>query len=328
MEHSPFFPRRLGVLALALSCMGGMGAAQAQGDYPSHPITIVVGYSAGGANDILARILAGKMSDILKQSVIVENKPGISSIVGATYVAKAKPDGYTLLMGASGPISFNPALYKSLPYSPDKDLAPISQVGIFPLVLLTQTANKQTATLEGLEAYSKAHPDKSNYSASSASFQLMTELFKKQTGTQFVHIPYKGSMNSINAVGTGDATMTLVDIGPATVGVKGGRVRALAVTSAQRARYLPDVPTMKELGINMEVELWSGLFAPAGTPPAVIQKLARTVHDAMQAPDVRKRIEALSITPTSNTPAEFAALIAKEIPMWKRVAREAGVKPN
>lgn len=328
MEHSPFCPRRLGVLALALSCMGGMGAAQAQGDYPSHPITIVVGYSAGGANDILARILAGKMSDILKQSVIVENKPGISSIVGATYVAKAKPDGYTLLMGASGPISFNPALYKSLPYSPDKDLAPISQVGIFPLVLLTQTANKQTATLEGLKAYSKAHPDKSNYSASSASFQLMTELFKKQTGTQFVHIPYKGSMNSINAVGTGDVTMTLVDIGPATVGVKGGRVRALAVTSAQRAQYLPDVPTMKELGINMEVELWSGLFAPAGTPPAVIRKLAQTVHDAMQAPDVRKRITALSITPTSDTPAEFAALIAKEIPMWKRVAREAGVKPN
>ncbi|SAI67824.1 putattive exported protein [Bordetella ansorpii] len=313
-------------LAAGLTCAGT--AAQAQEAFPAHPITIIVGYSAGGANDILARILADRLTVSLKQPVIVENKPGVASIVGATYVAKAKPDGYTLLMGASGPISFNPALYKSLPYAPDKDLAPISLVGTFPLILLTQSANKETSTLKGLKAYAAANPKKSNYSASAASFQLMTELFKKQTGTHFEYIPYKGSMDSITAVSTGDATMTLVDAGPATPMIKGGRVRALAVTSAQRTPYLPDVPTMKEAGIDMDVELWSGLFAPAGTPPAVIATLQRSVRDALQAPEVRQRIAALSITPKSNTPEEFAALIGKEIALWKRVAQEAGVQPN
>ena len=319
---------RVSVLALSMASIAFTGQAHAQDAYPSHPINIVVGYSAGGANDILARILADKMSSMLKQSVIVENKPGVASIIGATYVAKADPDGYTLFMGASGPISFNPALYKSLPYSPTEDFVPISLVGTFPLVLLTQTANEQTDSLEGLKAYAAKHPDKANYSASAASFQLMTELFKKQTGTQFEYIPYKGSMDSITAVSTGDATITLVDTGPATRVLPGGRIRALAVTSGERTQYLPDVPTMKELGIDMNVELWSGLFAPAGTPPEVVQKLEQTVHDALQAPDVQKRIAALAITPKSATSKAFSAMIDKEITLWKRVAREANIPLN
>jgi tripartite-type tricarboxylate transporter receptor subunit TctC len=314
-------------LAAALGTMAAPAHA-ADDHFPDKPITIIVGYSAGGANDILARVMAEKMSSMLKQSVIVENKPGVASIVGATYVAKAKPDGYTLLMGASGPISFNPALYKKLPYDPAKDFAPISLVGTFPLVLLTQTANPDTGSIEALIQYARQHPERANYSASAASFQLMTELFLKKVDTRFTYIPYKGSADSITAVTAGDVTMTLVDAGPATPAIKGGRVRALAVTSAARNPLLPDVPTMAEQGIDMKVELWSGLFAPAGTPPAVVQKLAETVRAAVASKEVRDRMLALSITPTSNTPAEFGKQIVGEIELWKQVAQDAGIQPN
>nr|WP_255592788.1 tripartite tricarboxylate transporter substrate binding protein [Bordetella sp. BOR01] len=276
----------------------------------------------------MARIVADKMSSILKQSIIVENKPGVASIIGATYVAKAPADGYTLLMGASGPISFNPSLYKSLPYSPDKDLTPISLVGTFPLLLLTQASNPATATVPGLIEYSKAHPEAANYSASAASFQLITELFKNKTNSNFVYVPYKGSADSITAVARGDTAMTLVDSGPGLAAVNGGRVRALAVTSAERMPYLPDVPTMRELGLDLDVQLWSGLFAPANTPREVIATLQQAVQQAITAPEVKQRIAALSITPTSSAPDALAAQVTDEIALWKKVATEAGIQPN
>ncbi|ARP80400.1 hypothetical protein CAL12_05830 [Bordetella genomosp. 8] len=317
-----------GLRVLALAGMLAATCAHADDTYPSKPITIVVGYSTGGANDLLARVVAEKMSTLLKQPVIVENKPGAGSIIGANFVAKAKPDGYTLLMGASGPISFNPSLYKKLPYDPQKDLTPVSLVGTFPLVLLTQKSNPDTGSLPALVEYAKGHPGKSNYSASSASFQLITELFKRRTDTQFEYIPYKGSYESVMAVSTGDATMTLADSGPAMQGIAGGRVRPLAVTSPSRTAFLPDTPTMKELGIDMNVELWSGLFVPAGTPPAVVRKLEASMKTIMDDADVRKRVEGMSINPVSSTSKAFAARIAEEIPLWQKVAADAGIQPN
>ncbi|OZI67236.1 Bug family tripartite tricarboxylate transporter substrate binding protein [Bordetella genomosp. 11] len=322
------FPTRcLGAVAVMAAVLG-TPAVHAEDAYPSKPITIIVGYSTGGANDLLARVVGEKMSMLLKQPVIVENKPGAGSIIGANFVAKARPDGYTLLMGASGPISFNPSLYKKLPYDPQKDLTPVSLVGTFPLVLLTQKANPDTASLPALVAYAKAHPGKSNYSASSASFQLITELFKRRTQTQFEYIPYKGSYESMMAVSTGDVTMTLVDSGPAMQGMSGGRVRALAVTSPQRTSFLADTPTMKELGIDMNVELWSGLFVPAGTPAPVVARLEQTIKTIMADEDVRKRVEGMSITPASSTSKAFADRIAQEIPFWKKIAEDAGIQPN
>ena len=235
--------RSVGALFLAAAALAAP-SAHADDTYPSKPISIIVGYSAGGANDLLARLVGEKMSALLKQPVIVENKPGAGSIIGANFVAKAKPDGYTLLMGASGPISFNPALYKKLPYDPQKDLTPVSLVGTFPLVLVTQKSNEETRSLPGLIAYAKAHPGKSNYSASSASFQLITELFKRRTGTQFEYIPYKSSYESVMAVSTGDATITLADSSPAMQGISGGRVLPLAVTSLRfPARHADDEGT-------------------------------------------------------------------------------------
>jgi tripartite-type tricarboxylate transporter receptor subunit TctC len=319
--------RLLAYTILGLATAAGTPIANAQEGYPSRPITIVVGYTAGGANDILARIVGEKMSASLRQPVVVENRPGVASIVGAAYVANAKPDGYTLLMGASGPMSFNPSLYKKLPYSPES-LIPISLVGTFPLVLLTQASNPSTSTLLGLVQYARANPKAANYSSSAASFQLITELFIRQSGTAFVHIPYKGSNESIAAVAAGDSTMTLVDSGPAMTAVRGGRVRPLAITAPTRAAYLPDTPTMRELGIPMDVELWSGLFAPAGTPSAIVQKLEQAVQRAVSAPDVQQRIKDLSINPKSSTSQELGHIVSTEIAQWRKVAADAGIEPN
>ena len=298
----------------------------AASDYPLRPVTIVVGYSPGGANDVLARIVAEKLSLSLGQPVVVENRPGVASIVGAAFVAKAKPDGYTLLMGASGPIVFNHALYAKLPYA-SQDFAPISLVGTFPLVLLTQAANPAKSVQE-LVNFAKQNPEKANYAASSASFQLITELFNGKTGARFAHIPYKGSNDSISAVMAGDVTMSLVDSGPASTALQGGRVKALAVTSAERLKEMPGVPTMTELGVDIRVAFWSGLLAPAGTPAPVIKRLQEEIARVVELPDVKRRITALSITPATNSPEEFAKLIATEIPLWRQVAQDNNIKPN
>ena len=295
-------------------------------DFPARPITIVVGYSPGGANDLLARIVAEKLTTTLGQPVVVENRPSVASIVGAAYVAKAKPDGYTLLMGASGPIVFNHALYAKLPYGP-QDFAPISLIGTFPMVLLTQ-ANNPAKTVQELVNFSKANPDKSNYSASAASFQLITEWFNNKTGARFAHVPYKGSNDAITAVIANDVTMSLVDTGPASRALQGGRVKALAITSSERLVEMPSIPTMTELGIDLKVSFWSGLLAPAGTPAPIIKQLQEEVARVLVMPDVIKRIATLSITPKGNTPEEFSKLIASEIPLWKKVAQDNNIKPE
>jgi tripartite-type tricarboxylate transporter receptor subunit TctC len=307
----------------AMACAALLPAAQAA-DFPVKPITIIVGYTPGGANDILARILAEKLTLSMGQPVVVENKASVASIVGASFVAKAKPDGYTIIMGASGPMVFNHALYAKLPYSP-QDFTPISLVGTFPLVLLTQSGNP-AKTVQELVNASKQNPDKSNYSASSASFQLISELFNSRTGAKFGHVPYKGSNESITAVIAGDVSMTLVDAGPASRALQGGRVKAMAVTSGERLPEMPNLPTMKEVGIDLNVSFWSGLLAPAGTPTLIVKQLADEIAKVLALPDVVKRISALSITPKSSTPEEFAKLIASEIPVWKKVAQDNNIK--
>jgi tripartite-type tricarboxylate transporter receptor subunit TctC len=293
-------------------------------DFPTRQITIVVGYSPGGANDLLARIVAEKLTSTLGQPVVVENRPSVASIVGAAYVAKAKPDGYTLLMGASGPIVFNHSLYAKLPYGP-QDFAPISLIGTFPMVLLTQ-ANNPAKTVQELVNFSKANPDKSNYSASAASFQLITELFNNKTGARFAHVPYKGSNDAITAIMAGDVTMSLVDTGPASRALQGGRVKALAITSVERLPEMATIPTMSELGIDLKVSFWSGLLAPAGTPAPILKQLQEEIAKVLAMPDVIKRISTLSITPKGTTPEEFAKLIASEIPLWKKVAQDNNIK--
>lgn len=312
--------------ALALTGVGVLPAAAQIASYPVKPVTIVVGFSAGGSSDALARIVAEKLAIGLGQPVLVENRPGVASIVGAAFVAKAKPDGYTLLMGASGPNVFNYALYSKLPYAP-QEFAPVSLLGTFPLLLLTQ-ANNPAKNVQELVAQSKQNPDKSNYGASSASFQLVTELFNSKTGSKFAHIPYKGSNDAITALISGDVTMTLVDAGAASAVLQGGRVKALAVTSSERLKDLPNVPTLSELGVDLKVSFWSGLLAPAGTPAPVIKRLQEEIARVMEMPDVRRRFSAMSVVPASSTPEEFSKVIATEIPQWKQLALDNNIKAN
>ena len=320
------FLRSLGAALLGCAVSTAFAQSPAAG-YPSKPIRIIVGYAPGGANDILARLVGQKMSEAFGQQVIVENRASAGAIIGTDAAAKAAPDGYTLTMGASGPIVFNPSLYAKLPYDAMRDLAPVSLVGSFPLILVVQASGPLHSVKE-LAAYSKANPSKSNYSSSAASFRLATELLKNKAGIIAEHVPYKGSAPAVQAVVAGEVLMTLVDSGPAAGAIKGGLLRGLAVTSARRMPLLPDIPTMAEQGVDLQITLWSGLLAPAGTPPAIIQKLQAEVARIVKLPDVRERMLQLGIEPEGSTPEEFARVIATEIPLWMAVAKANNIQPE
>ncbi len=317
---------KTGILKLVAILLIAIASSQspARADYPDRPVRIVVAYAPGGTNDILARLVAEQLSEILKQSVIVENRPGAGAIVGTNSVAKAEPDGYTLLVGSTSEFSFNPAIYDKLPYSP-KDFAPIAMLGDSPLVLLVSADNPAKNVKELVEA-SRRDPDKANYSSSGASFQLATEYFNAQTGGQFKHIPYKGSAQMVTAVLAGEVTMTLAPIGPAVAALKGGKLKALAITSLDRVKDLPDVPTMKEAGVDLDVSLWTGLFAPRETPAAIQARLREAANQITQSPAYAGRLANLSIISRSDTPAQIGALIDTGIARWSKLAKEKNIK--
>jgi tripartite-type tricarboxylate transporter receptor subunit TctC len=317
-----------GIALVSLAALPALAQDDSARNFPGRPIRIVVGYAAGGGNDLVMRVIAPKMAEGLGQPVIVENKPGAQSIVAAEYVAKAAPDGYTLLMGASGPIAMNPAIYSRLSYSPLRDFVPVSMIGSFPLILLVNAASP-LRSVRDLVDYAKANPDKANYGASAAPFQLASELLNLRTGAKFAYIPYKGSNESINSVMSGQVTMTIADPPPATGPLAGGRVRGLAVTSAARHPSWPDLPTMAEAGIpDIEIVLWSGLLAPAGTPAPIVKKLQEEVARVVRLPEIRDRLASMVIDPVGNTSDEFARIIAADIAKWTAVAKAANIKAD
>ena len=314
-------------VAASASLLAAMTApAQAQGIYPAKSVRIVVGYPAGGGNDVIMRIVAQKLSDNLGQPVVIDNKPGAASIIAAEHVAKSAPDGYTLLMGPSGPLVFNPALYPKLPYSPQKDFAPIGLIGAFPLMLVVN-ANSTIKSVKDLIDAAKASPDKANYGSSSASFQFASELFNLRTGSRFVHIPYKGANESSLAVATGDVMMTIADPSSADALIRAGRIRALAATGPQRAPAYPNVPTMGEAGVpDFAITLWTGLLAPAATPAPIVKRLQEELAKTLRDPDVRTRLAALAVTADTGNSETFAKTIATEIDLWMGVAKAANIK--
>ena len=285
----------------------------------------MVPYAPGGGNDIIARVIAEKLAPALGQPVLVENRAGAAAVVGTEFVARAAPDGHTLLLAASGPIVFNPAIMPKLSYAPLTDLVPISLAGTFPLIL-TVHENFPAKNFNELVAYSKANPSKSNYSYPAASFQLVMELLKARTGLRALNVPYQGSAPSINAVLTQEVQMALIDAGPVAALLKGGKLRALAVTSEQRMPAYPQVPTLREQGVDLAINLWSGLLAPAGTPAPVIKRLQEEMARIVQMPDVIERLAKLDIRAVANTPTEFSKLIAQEIELWSQVARDNNIK--
>ena len=301
-------------------------AAQAQEPYPSRPIRVVVGYSAGGGNDLVVRALAPRLGEALGQPIVVENRPGAQGIIAAELVAKSAPDGYTLLMGPSGPMTINPATYSKLPYSPTRDFAPISMLGAFPLIVAVDPRLPVRSVKELVE-YAKANPGKANYASSAGIFQIATELFKQKTGAPLEMISYKGSGESVQAVVAGQVTMTMVDPPPVTGPLKAGTVRGLAVTAAQRHPSWPDLPTLAELGMpEMEVSVWMALFAPAHTPPAVIARLQSEVARAVRSPDVKERFAGMGVDPVGGSSDALARQVARDIEKWTAVAKAAGIK--
>jgi tripartite-type tricarboxylate transporter receptor subunit TctC len=317
------------LLGLAALVAAAAFAADAPAqDYPTKPIRIVVGYTTGGGNDLIARLLAPKLAESLGQPVIVENRPGAQSIIAVELVAKSPPDGYTLLMGPTGPMAMNPATYSKLPYSSTRDFAPVSMIGSFPLFLCV-SASLPVRSVKELVDYAKARPANVNYAASAAAFQMATELFKQKTGTEFAHIPYKGSGDSANAVISGQVTMTIADPPPITGALKGGTLRALAVTAAQRHPAYPDVPTMAEAGVpDVEVGLWMGIFVPAATPAPIVKRLNEEVVRAVRLPDVRERLVALGVDPAGSSSEELARVLARDIERWTAVAKAANIKSD
>jgi tripartite-type tricarboxylate transporter receptor subunit TctC len=314
----------LGLVALATAEIVPAAAQEDPTKYPMRPIHVVVGFAAGGGNDIIARIFGQKLSESLGQPVIVDNKPGGGAIVAADYVAKSPADGYTLLIGASG-MSINPAVYAKLPYDAVRDFVAVSELASFPLILIVAAASPIKSVAE-LVAYAKANPDKMNYASSSASFQLVTELFKQKTGAPMQVIPYKSTNESVLAVISGQVTTTIADAGPVTSQVKSGLARALAVAAPRRIEDLPDVPTLKEAGADVDAVLWSGIFVPQGTPPPIVRKLEGELMRIARLPDVIARLKPLGIESVGNSSEEFSKILASDIARWGEVAKAANIK--
>jgi tripartite-type tricarboxylate transporter receptor subunit TctC len=314
-------------LWFALMALTACEPALAQEDpakYPSKPIHIIVGFTAGGGNDIIARVFGQKLSESFGQPVIIENRPGAGAIVATEYVAKSAADGYTLLVGASG-MAINQAVFEKLPYDSVRDFVAISELASFPLILIVNPSSTISSVAE-LVVWAKQNPDKTNYASSSASFQLVTELFKQKTGAPMQVIPYKGANDSVLAVISGQVTATIADAGPALSQVLGGHARALAVAAPKRMEELPDVPTLKEAGADVDAVLWSGLFAPKDTPPDIVKKLESEIVRIAKHPDVVARLKPLGILPVGNSSQEFSKILTDDIARWSGVAKAGNIK--
>ncbi len=314
-------------ILVALFALAPFAQAQdAAANYPNRPIRVVVAFAAGGGNDIILRIIAAKMQESMGQPIIVENKPGANAITGTDYVRTAAPDGYTLLMGATGAMAINPAVFTKLPYNSLKDFVPLSMIVRFPLWMVA-TPSLPVKNVQELLAYAKANPAKANYATSSTPFTLAAELLKQKTGTPMEAIAYKSSGESVAAVMTGDVLMTISDGAPVVPQIRAGRVRALAVTGKERSSQFPDVPTLAEAGVpGVEVYLWTGLLAPAGTPPAIVKKLETEIIKASKTPDVVEKLKALALDVVATSGEEFGKVIAADIEKWTAVAKAANIK--
>jgi tripartite-type tricarboxylate transporter receptor subunit TctC len=315
-------------IIIALSFLGSCSsvAQEASGNFPNQPIHIVVGNAAGGGNDVLARLIGQKLSDRLGQPVVIENKAGASGVIAAQFVAKARADGYTLLMAPIGTLIVNPAVMPNLPYDPQRDFAPISIVASFPLVVAVNSA-APVRNVQELIGFAKANPDKANAGASGVIFQVVQKMFEMRTGSQFQYISHRSNTETMVSLMRGDLLMSLSDVGPVAGPLKDGRVRALAVTAAERLPAWPEVPTMAEAGVkDMEIGFWSGLVAPAGTPPLIVKKLQDEVIAVTRLEEIRMRLQANEVSPVGNTSEQFAQKITTELVKWADVAKAAHIQ--
>ena len=311
----------------AVIALAAIGAAQAQ-DYPSRPITLVVPYAAGGGNDVMARIVAEKMSRSLGQQIVIENKGGAGGSIATRQIAKAAPDGYMLGLGGTGTLAINPTLYANAGYDPRRDFAPVGLIATSALVVLVHPS-VQANSIGELIALAKREPGKLNYASAGAGsgIHLGSELLAHMAGIKLTHIPYKGSSPALTDLIGGHVAIYLSSLPPAIALVKEGKVRALAVTGPKRSPIFPDLPTVAEAALpGYEAVLHYGIIAPAGTPQPVIDKLNAALKAALAEEDVRGRIIADGAEPLPTSPAEYAADIDAEETKWSKIVKLSGAK--
>lgn len=305
------------------------GGPSSDSAYPTRPVRIIVPLTAGGPTDLLARIVSQQLSEKLGQPVIIENRPGGGSNIGADIVAKATPDGYTLFMGTSGPLSINASLYSKLAFNPATDFAPIALIASAPFVVATHPSLPVKSVKE-LIALARSKPGQLNYGAVSGSAaHLATELFKSMAGVDMVHIAYKGAAPATTDLLAGQIQLSFASTPGVMPSVKAGKLTALAVTSAKRTTQLPQVPTLAESGLpGYEASVWYGLVAPAKTPQAIIVRLNTEINKILMDPNTRQSLMANDFEPAGSTPEQFDAYMKSETVKWAKVVKSSGAKPD
>lgn len=313
-------------MLLALTAgLGGATHANAQGGFPNTTVKLVVPTAPGGPLDVMGRLIAEPLREVLGQPVIIENRPGGALMVGANAVAKSAPDGHTLLLSNDGPISINPNLYRSMPYDPKKELAAVTMVVDAPFILVVNP-NVAAKTVAEFIALAKANPGKINFASGGNTSRLAAELFRLSAGIQIVNVPYNGSGQAIVGVVRGDAQMMIDGLTSSLPHVQSGKLRALGVGTPQRLPDMPEFPAVAETVPGYTGSTWLGMFAPAGTPTDVVGKLQAAVAKTVQRPDVREKLVKLGMYPVANTPAEFAKLVEADTEKWGRVIRDAKIE--
>jgi tripartite-type tricarboxylate transporter receptor subunit TctC len=313
------------IFRIALACTALAAAAVHAQDYPNKPVKIIVAFTAGGTSDIMARTLAQRLSERFKQSFVVENKPGAGGNIGTEAVVRAPADGYTLIVNSVGPMAVNPTLYKSLPYNPLTDLVPIAQISDVPNVLVVHPS-LNVKNVEQLVAYAKANPGKVNYASTGigTSSHLAGFMLASRAGFEATHIPYKGA-EALRDLLTGRIQFMFATIPSVIAHIKAGNLVAIAVSSTARSRSLPDVPTVADSGFpGFQAGSWFGLFAPKGTPPAIIAVLNQATNEFIAERQVQARMIEEGADPIGGTPEQFGAFVRKEYEKWRTVVKESG----
>lgn len=319
-----FFSRLLAAAVVSVAC------ASAAHAYPTKPLRLVVGFSPGGSTDVTARILAERMSASMGQQLIVDNRAGAGGNIGADLVAKSNPDGYTILMATTGVMAFNHYLYARLPYSAERDFAPVTQIGALPLILVVP-ASLPAKSVKDLIGLAKAQPGKYSFGSSGVggTTHVTAELFKAMAKIDLVHVPYKGSGQMMGDLLSGQVQIAFDQIASSIAHVKSGRLRALGITTAKRSPLMPDMPTIAEAGVpGYEAISWNGFAVPAGTPKSVIRRLQQETKKAVEIPEVKDKLFGLGIEAVAGTPEQFAALIKSERGKWVPLLKKIGVEPQ
>jgi tripartite-type tricarboxylate transporter receptor subunit TctC len=313
---------------LSLAVITPSAQAQSADRYPERPIRLVVPFAAGGATDVLARLIGHKLTPALGQQVVVENRPGANGNIGTDSVAKSAPDGYTLVLVADGTVVINPNLYAKLPYDPEKDLAPISRVALLSLILVAHPSLKAN-TIQELIALSKDPASNLYFSSAGpgSTGHLAGELLKSRTGIRMTHVAYKGGGQAVNDVVSGEVPLLVTGISTAGPFIETKRLKPIAVTTGKRTIAAPTIPSLAEGGVkDFDVASWYAMMAPAGTPAAIVEKLHREIVKALQDPELKAKMQSMGAEPIGDTPAEFAKVLQEDLARWKRTVRDANIK--